>query len=41
MEDYIQVYHEIEVLKNTYKNIKPIEIHNKDRQVIAIMVEVC
>lgn len=39
-EDYMQVQNEINVIRNTYENVKTIEVHNKDGQVIAIMVEV-
>ncbi len=39
-EDYMQVQNEINVLRSTYDNIKVIEVHNKDGQVIAIMTEV-
>lgn len=40
MEDYMQVQHEIDVIKSTYKESKVIEVHNKDGQVVAIMLEV-
>lgn len=39
MEDYMQVYHEIDVIRDIYENIKVIEVHNNG-QVIAIMTEV-
>lgn len=38
-EDLIQVYHEIEILRDTYKAVKVTEVHNKG-EVIVIMVEV-
>ncbi len=38
-EDYTMIQHEINVLRDTYKNVKVIELHNKGK-VISIMVEV-
>lgn len=38
-EDYMQVMHEIDVIKSTYKESNVIEVH-KYGQVIAIMMEV-
>jgi len=40
MEDYMQVQHEIDVIKSKYENVNVVEVHNNDGQVIAIMVEV-
>lgn len=40
MEDYMQVYHEIDVIRDIYENINVVEVHNKYGQVIAIMLEV-
>lgn len=39
-EDYMQVQHEIDVLRSTYKNVKVMEVHNKEGQVVAVMMEV-
>ncbi|WP_346913789.1 hypothetical protein [Clostridium sp.] len=38
-EDLMQVYHEIEVLRDTYREVKVTEVHSKG-EVISIMVEV-
>lgn len=36
----MQVQHKINVIRDTYENVNVVEVHNKDGQVIAIMVEV-
>jgi len=40
MEDLMQVYYEIDIIRDTYENVNIVEVHNNDGQVIAVMLEV-
>ncbi|GEM_PF-1294050 len=39
-EDYKMALHEIELIRQQYKNISTVEVVDRDRNVVAILLEV-